>query len=53
MQRPIWATRSYHYFVKIFNNEKREKVIYLGRYSEMIERLGGRVTAPIKRTIFG
>lgn len=35
-----------YYFVKI-------KAIYLGRYSEMIERLGGRVTAPINRTIFG
>lgn len=32
---------------------EKVKDIYLGRNSEMIERLGGRVTAPIKRTTFG
>jgi hypothetical protein len=29
------------------------RIIYLGRNSVMIERFGGRVTAPIKRTTFG
>jgi len=28
-------------------------IIYLGRNSVMIDRFGGRVTAPIKRTTFG
>jgi hypothetical protein len=28
-------------------------VLYLGRYSHTIDKFGGRVTAPIKRTIFG
>jgi len=28
-------------------------VIYLGRYSDTMDKFGGRVTAPINRTIFG
>jgi len=30
-----------------------ERFYYLGRNSDTIERLGGRVTAPRKRTTFG
>ena len=33
--------------------QMKHTIIYLGRNSVMIDRFGGRVTAPIKRTTFG
>lgn len=36
-----------------YTEVEKVSMSYLGRNSETIDRLGGRVTAPIKRTTFG